>query len=664
MLKRLSVSIVMALLTMALPWHALARTMQLSDVRTIVDVNHPRISPDGTTIVCIVTRPRYAENDYVNDLVLIDVASRAQHLLVHDVKDLGSPIWSPHGDRIAYIAAAAAKQDGDTDQIFAVSASGGTPQQLSHAPEGVDSYAWRPDGATIAYDAADEPANAAAIAQHHDEFEVHNDGFLISAAPTPVNLWLLPTNGGNARPLTHGSGMVFGGDAGTQLSWSPDATRIAITWAPTPHLGDTNAAVAMIVDARTGHMRRLTHHTSFENYPTFSPDGTQIAYWWPLEGDNLNGTEAYVTSAAGGDGTDVTRALDRDVSSVQWMPGGKTLLVTAPTGVRIGMWLQPIGGRAQRIPLGDVDPSWDNWTDVDVGKTGAIVFAGSEPKRPAEVYYLRSPFATLRRLTDFGHDIAALDLGRSAEVTWHYDGFLEDGIITYPPHFDPSRKYPLVLRIHGGPNYMYPLAFWDFRQLEAARGWVVFEPNYRGSDNLGSAYEHLIFNDGVAGPGRDIMAGVHAVEQLGFIDRQREAVGGHSYGGYMAAWLTTQSHRWKAAVIFAGELDPLAQYYLEDYNVAEWVYFKARPWNDPAAMQEYVKQSALTYVTQVSTPTLILSNTGDGRVPVAPEFAWYHALSDRGVPVKFVLFPGSGHDISGPVHVEDSYRLWLDWIAR
>ena len=639
-----------------------ARTLQIDDIRTIVDLSQPQIAPDGKKIVCVLSRPDYAANRYDSDLLLVDIATSRQRVITHHLQDVATPRWSPTGDRIAFIAREAGHPG--MLQIFVLSLRTGALRKVSSAPTGVDTFAWRPDGAALAYDAADVPKNQKAIEQHHDEFEVGNDGYLINAAPTPVNLWLAPSGGGRAQRLTAGSGMVFGGDAGTLLSWSPDGKTLAYTWAPTPHLGDTNAAVSMLLDVGSGAIHRLTSHHGFENYPTYSPDGSKIAYWYPKNGDGLNGTEIYVTASTGGDGHDVTLGIDRDMSSVAWLPDGQNLLVSGPSGTSVALWVQPLHGAARRIDLGSVDPSWDNWTDVTVGRNGAIAFAGSEPTRPTELYYKSTPAAPLRRLTDLNQHIAALSLGKSTTITWNNEGFKEDGVLTYPPDFVMGKKYPLLLRIHGGPNYFGNKTFWDFIQIAAARGYLVFQPNYRGSDNLGSRYEHAIFNDSGAGPGRDVMAGVRAVEKLGIVDTSRLAVSGHSYGGFMSAWLASHDPVWKAEVLYAAELDPLAQLYLEDYNIAEWYYFKGLPWTHPSIMNDYRTQSPLSYVANVTAPTLILSNSGDGRVPITAEFAWAQALREKGVPVKFVLFPDTGHDISGPVHVEDMYQLWFDWLAK
>ncbi|MBC5806050.1 MAG: hypothetical protein DLM53_09595 [Candidatus Eremiobacter antarcticus] len=643
---------------------AAARIIHISDVRTIVDVSDPQISPNGKQIVSVLSSPNYAKNSTDTKLILVDIATKAYRAAVSDRKDVASPRWSPSGDRIAFVAADGDKDDAKS-QVFILKMSDGSIGRLTQAPNGIAAFAWRPDGNAIAYVSADEPANKKAIQNHHDWFEVGNDAYLSTEAPTPSHLWLIPTDGGSAQRITSGKWSLPGGDVSTPLSWSPDGRYIAITKAPNAHLGDSNSSYIAIVDVTTRKIRKLSNHRAFEGYSTFSPDGSKIAYWYPKDGNPLNGAEVRVVSAGGGNGRPITAALDRDMTRSIWMPDGNSLLVGGTDGTRVSLWLQPLTGKARKLNLGEVNPTWDYWADVNLGPRGAIALSGAEPKRPTELYYMSSPTAPLRRLTNFNGHIAALQLGKSETITWKSpEGFTEDGVLIYPPNFVRGRKYPMVLRIHGGPNSAATTEFWDYVQLVAARGYLVFRPNYRGSDDLGNAYEYAIFNDAGDGPGRDVMLGVKTVEAMGIVDSSRLAVGGWSYGGYMTAWLVGHYPVWKVDVMGAAETDALEQYDLSDYNVAEWYYFKGSPWVDRRFMQAYIEQSPMTYAARIKTPTLILSNTGDIRVPNTQSFEIFHALRDNHVPVKFIVFPESGHEVYGPVHIEDMYRIWLDWLDK
>jgi dipeptidyl aminopeptidase/acylaminoacyl peptidase len=271
------------------------------------------------------------------------------------------------------------------------------------------------------------------------------------------------------------------------------------------------------------------------------------------------------------------------------------------------------------------------------------------------------------RLTGLNDYFQSFSLGRVDHIDWTGpNGYPEDGVLTYPPDFTAGKKYPLVLQIHGGPNWGSVEAFdTDYEglsQLFAAHGYVVFEPNYRGSDSFGNAYQLAIFNDAGAGPGRDVMAGVAAVEKLGFVDASRIAVSGWSYGGYMTTWLIGHDHVWKCAIAGAAPTDEYVDYAISDYNVIGKYYFKGTPWQSHAIRQDYIDQSPITYADQVTTPTLILHDTGDVRVPIVEDYEFYHALRDRGTPVQFVAYPVEGHFPGDPIRGEDIYRRWLAWL--
>ncbi|MGA7930153.1 MAG: prolyl oligopeptidase family serine peptidase [Candidatus Sulfotelmatobacter sp.] len=399
----------------------------------------------------------------------------------------------------------------------------------------------------------------------------------------------------------------------------------------------------------------------------FSPDGSKIEYWFPRDGDFSNSeNEIFVTSSSTGDeGTDFTRVLDRNILRSIWMPDGKSLFLSGDDGTRTAIWIHPLEGDARKIDLGDANPSWDGWVDATVGKDGSIAFAGSSSTRPTELYYLASPDARPKRLTDFNHEIAALDLGRIDSFEWKGpDGFAEDGIAVYPPGFSRDKKYPLVLYIHGGPQAASTTSFDFFPQLLASHGYLVFEPNYRGSDNLGNKYTRAVMNDAADGPGRDIMAGIAALEKQGFIDESHTGVSGWSYGGFMTSWLIGHHHIWKAAVSGAASNSRANQYNLSDYNIIERFQFGGSPWKKGYA-KAYEEQSPITDAGAITTPTLILHDTGDPTVPITNSYAMYHALKDNGVTVKFIAFPVAGHYPEGaPVHLSDIDRVWLDWFDR
>jgi dipeptidyl aminopeptidase/acylaminoacyl peptidase len=661
------------------------RRFAIDDLAKIVRVADPQIAPDGRSIVVVVSRPDYEENRNAAELVLIDIGTGAQRVLTRGRMKVGSPRWSPGGDRMAFLAQAeprrkkgGAKKDapggagGGPDepqlQIFVMPMGGGDALQITEAPEGVQQLAWRPDGGAIAYVTEDEPADREAMKKGEDAFDVGNDDFLATAAPRPSHIWLVPAEGGAAQRLTSGSWSLPvsepPGPPSSPLAWSPDGKTIAFAKQAGPHFGDGDKVAIQTLDVASGAVRALTGRSLFESVPAWSPDGTQIAYWYNRDGDQNNVNEINLVPAAGGTPRVITRALDRCLYRSLWMPDGKSILVGGNDGTRVSLWLQPLDGPSRRLNLGPANPSWSFWVDLAVGAKGAIAFAGSEAHRPSELWYMSSPDAAPKRLTSFNDPVAALDLGAVESFEWQGpDGLNENGVLIKPPGFDPARKYPLVLLIHGGPQAASTETFSPLGQSLAAHGWIVFQPNYRGSDNLGNAYQRAIAGDAGDGPGRDVISGIEALKTRGFVDAARIGVSGWSYGGYMTSWLIGHYDIWKVAVTGASVTDLVDQYALSDFNVQERFSFDGRSPFVGDHMKDYVAQSPITYAARAKAPTLILSDTGDARVPVTQSYRLFHALKDNGVETRFVAFPVGGHFPGDPVRTRAVYRLWGDWMA-
>ncbi len=290
---------------------------------------------------------------------------------------------------------------------------------------------------------------------------------------------------------------------------------------------DSDRAVVAILDVDSKVIRTLTQHGRLEGFGEWSPDGKNIAYRYPNNGDPAAVNDIDVAPASGGNGVDVTATeIDTNVQRAMWMPDGKSLLVSGDKGTDAALWIKPLDGPAKRVDLGSVQPTQAFSLDASIAKTGAIAFVGSQAGRPGELYYMESARAAPQRVTSFNDGIASLSLGAVKTIAWTNEGFQEDGTLTLPPSYDPSKTYPLVLVIHGGPNSASITGFSASNQLLAARGYIVFNPNYRGSDNLGAKYWYAITKDAGAGPGRDVMAGVASVEKAYPIDRARVAVSG------------------------------------------------------------------------------------------------------------------------------------------
>ena len=649
---------------------AVARHIQFGDLQYYLDIADPQISPDGKSIVLVVARPDYRNDAWEASLVLVDIASRNQRRLSNGaaLKDVNFPRWSPSGDRLAFLAGLGSG-DQETFQLFVMRMSDGRATQVTHAANDVSQFAWRPDGRAIAYVTAD----AAKHAPFDDAFAVGSDAYLTRAAATPSHIWLTSLDGRRQRRLTSGTAGLPSisptyATVGSQLAWAPDGRSIAFARLPGAYEDGADRQEIRILDVATGAQRKLAQGR-YQMMPLYSPDGARLAFAYPREGDYNQITQLFVAPAQGGTATLLTADLDRNVLWAAWMPGGSSLLLGADDRTRTSLWIQTVGGAARKLELGNV--SWeltnnaegDNWIPASVSRRGAIAFTGSEARHPYELYYMATPQSPPERLTDFNRQIAALDLAASHAFDWTGpNGFAEDGVVTYPPDYVSGKRYPLVVYIHGGPIASSATVFDELTQLLAARGYIVFRPNYRGSDNLGNAYERAIYRDAGDGPGRDVMAGVAALESTGVVDPNRVAVCGWSYGGFMTSWLIGHYHIWKAAVSGAAVNDWIVDYTTADDQAADRLQLGATPWS-AQGYKAYIEQSPLTYAAHITTPTLIMGDTYDVRVPITQSYELFHALRDEGVPVKFVVYPVDGHLPADPVRYFDIDRRWVGWLS-
>ena len=651
------------------PLAAQQQRFSLDHFRRIVGVSGVQLSPDGRTAVVTVSRPNYETDKFESALHAVDVATGVAHQLTFERKSVGSPRFSPDGQTLAFLAPDSA----DHTQIWLMPMTGGDARRLTSHHSGVEHFAWRPDGHAIAFAASDSAAKREGEgAKHLTTFTVGDQDIFLRQAIAPQHIWLVNTDDRTERRLTNGAWslefVLPPGSSPSDLSWAKDGKTIAFAQVVAPQSGKLDSVHVALLDVATGAIRPLTTARRFENNPVFSPDGSTIAYWQPRDGRGDLGwvNEVYVAPLAGGAAPrSVTRALDRNLFGAQWMPDGRSLLVVGNDATGVGAWIQPIDGAARRLDTGELVINGAFGYDIAVAeRAGTIAFTATAPDRPSELYVMDTPTSKPRKLTDFNAWSRDVAWGKMERVTWKADSWSADGTVTYPPGFSAEKKYPLVLLIHGGPTASSKMSFGSLAQLMAAEGWIVFQPNYRGSDNLGNAYQAAIVGDAGAGPGRDVMAGVAMLRGRPYVDKARTAVTGWSYGGFMTSWLIgNYPNEWRAAMAGAPVTSWEDMYNFGDGSVTIRYAFGGSPWTE-GRMKAYREQSPITYATQIKAPTLVMSNMEDFRVPPTQAFALYRAMKDNGVETQFIGFTGRTHSSADPVNSRERARLWVDWVKR
>jgi dipeptidyl aminopeptidase/acylaminoacyl peptidase len=652
--------IAISLLSLGSAWGD-GRVPALADAARIVRVSDPHFSPDGKTLAYMETRANLDTDEYESEIDLIAVSGGDARPLTHR-HHATSPRWSPSGDRLGFLAPDADK----VVQLYLMPMAGGDALQLTKGKDSVNQFAWSPDGANIAYAMADPKPELKGEEKFRTAFKVGNDDITIREALRPVHLWLVAAQGGEPKRLTSGTWSLPSslppGPPSSPIAWSRDGKSIVFVRQETPSTGDQFLSRIQVLDIASGQIRSLTGSVDLEGFPVVSPDGSSIAYWRNRDARPWNYQDVWLSDFAGAAGRNISVTLDKNVFLTHWSPNGDWLLVGANVDTTVGLWRLKPNGSAAPVALGGVMPVNSYWIDADIDTRGDIAFIGQTKSDPYELYVVPADGAPTA-LTRVNAGLADLSLARTETVTWKGPGGRGlDGVVTYPAHYQEGRRYPLVLYIHGGPNSSSRERFNLMPQVLASHDWLVFEPNYRGSDNQGNAFYAAIYRDAGQGPGEDVMSGVDYLKHRGLIDTLRMAVTGWSYGGFMTTWLAGHYPVWKAAVAGAPVTDWVEMYDLSDGNVTVVAQTGASPYiGEGMAINR--RQSPASAFTKITAPTLILCDTGDFRVPIAQSFSLYRALVDNHVKTEFYAIPVGGHFPADPIRQMDVYQRWQDWLV-
>ena len=661
-----NVLVAVALLLTAVTLTAESRTLRPEDFAKFREVGAPRISPDGRWVAYTVRQPDLEADKNRTHIWLASWDGAEQFQATFSKSSESSPEWSPDGKRLAFLSGRDAEDDNDGDQLWIMNRSGGEAEKVTDFKGNVADYAWGPDGTKLALIVEDadpqQPADAKTktrppVVIDRFYFKEDGSGYLTTRRQ---HLYLFDLATRKAENLTPGAFNEH------LPSWSPDGKQLAFVSNRADDNDRGENYDIYVIDAIAGATaRRLTTYAggdsdpSWGSRPEWSPDGKSIAYvqGGPREVIYYGSRDVAVIPAAGGTPKIVTASLDRKLSRPQWSRDGKSIYFNVDDDRTEPLARVPAGGGAVEMIVSGRRVVGG----FDVGPNDAIAMQLGDDLHPAEVFVRDAKGE--RQLSRQNADLLAqLALGKVEDLdVTSKDGTSIHGFVVTPPNFDATKKYPAILRIHGGPALQFAHRFSFEWQLLAANGYVVVAANPRGSSGRGVNFSKAIWADWGHLDAQDVLAAVDAVVARGIADPNRLGVGGWSYGGILTNYVIAQDKRFKAATSGASMSNVLAGYGTDMY-VREYELELGRPWEHPDIYQRL--SFPFLHADRIVTPTLFLGGDKDFNVPLLNSEQMYQALRSLNVPTQLVIYPGQYHGISKPSYVRDRYQRYLDWYAK
>jgi len=658
------------------------RPIAISDMFRMRDVGPPAVSPDGGWIAYTVARTSVEDEERYSRIFVTSADGSETTPLTRAGASAGSPAWSPDGRYLTFTAS----RGGGRTQVWALDRRGGEAFALTEVPGGVSGYRWSPDATrlllTIRDPDPDDPDDLGAAGDDEaavdaearpdrdrppppwvvDRLQFKRDGQGYLTGDRRTHLYVLELETGQLRQLT-------GGRWDESLGvWSPDGTRIAFasnrTDEPDANGNSDIWVVSADLAAPTDAPTRITTNEGSDRAPAWSPDGRSIAYVTDVRPDLIwyATTHLAVVSVDEGAPRLLTAELDRNVDSPRFSDDGAWIwFELEDSGERHLARIRPDGSSLERPVSGALSA---RGFDAAGGTFAARVTTLDRPNEIHRVTGFDDGVAELERITGHNDDfLAAVTLAETIEVAFaSADGTEIEGFVTFPVGFEEGRRYPMLLRIHGGPVSQYSHAFHFESQLFAAHGYLVLRTNPRGSSGYGEAFSAALWADWGNLDYQDVMAGVDYAIERGWADRDRLGVGGWSYGGILTNYVITQTDRFGGAITGASEVLYIANYGHDHYQ-RQWEAELGLPWEGDNR-EAWERISPFNRVQHIVTPTLIMGGEHDWNVPILNSEQLYQALRRRGVETELVVYPEESHGIRMPSYQVDRYERYLAWYDR
>lgn len=665
-MKRLSdlalVCAALATITITNQVQAENRVLTLDDQFAFHQISEPQISPDGTWIAYTVGNIDIKKDQKNSDIYMTSWDGQRTLHLTNSFDSESTPRFSPDGKYVAFLSS---RESDEGEQIWLLNLAGGEAEKISNFKAGVSDFVWSPDGQRLAVIAEDPPQDTSSKEQKTpppiviDRFHFLEDGvgFL---GKSRQHLYLLDLTTRKAEVLTPGAFNE------SLPSWSPDSKSIAFVSKRGADFDRHNNWDVYVIEAKPGtKARQLTTFDgpdcdpSWGSRPVWSPDGKQIAY---LQGGPQKLIEYAVYHLAiipanGGSPRLLTPTLDRNVVKPRFTADGKSILFLLEDDGNVHLAKVSVaGGKIEPLVTGR-----RNISTFDIAPNGRIALLSSTPQQPNEVFAFDGK--EVRPLSHQNQQLLTqLKLATTEEINFKSkDGTEIHGFVVKPPNFQPGKKYPTLLRLHGGPVGQYTNQFMFDWQLFAAHGYVVVAANPRGSSGRGEAFSKAIYADWGNKDAQDVLAAVDYVVTRGIGDPSRLGIGGWSYGGMLTNYTIARDNRFKAAITGAGSSNILAGYGTDEY-IYDYEQELGVPWKN---LDTWLQVSfPFLHADRIVTPTLFVGGDRDAAVPLHNSEQMYQALKSLGIDTQLVIYPGQSHGISKPSYQRDLFQRYLAWYDK
>ena len=646
------------------------------DMISMHRVSDPEISPDGKWIAYTLATPDMNANGNSSDVWIVSAQGGTPTQLTRGGHD-NSAVWAPDSKSLAFLSSRSGKS-----QVHLLSMEGGEATQLTKLSTGADLVKWSPDGKMLLFtssvypDCKDDPCNSSRDSERDkNKVKAHVADHLLYRHWTHWNdgkrshLFVMNVEGDQKpRDLTSGADYDVPPDqrgGPPDIAFSPDSKEICFTAVTDKVEATSTNADLFVVPVGGGEPKRITTNPGFDGSAAYSPDGRFIAYRsQATPGYESDHWRLMLYDRSTQQHSEIAPHFDRNPDGAEWSADSHTIYFSAEDETLSPVYAvaaQP-GSEPKKVIADGFNSELKTSAD---GKT--LIFARSSWTAPEEVFAAASDGSDVRQLTHHNADILA-NLEMNPPETFWFEGAAGtrvEAMLIRPAHFDASKKYPLLVLLHGGPQTMWSNA-WGYRwnaQVFASPGYVVLMINRRGSTGYGQKFTNEITGDWGGKAFEDIMTGIdYTISNHPFVDATRTAAAGASYGGYMADWLATHTGRFKAIISHAGVYDPVSMYATEELWFQDHD-MQGTPWSNP---EGYRKLGPVTYAGELGkykTPTLVIAGELDFRVPYTQSLEFFSALQRQDVPSKLVVFPDEGHWILKPQNSEFWYKTVLDWLA-